>query len=116
MIPAVQARRRASAAEMRPPVSRVQTPAWSRSASSCSRVMVTTTVAEQPPVLGRSLGGEGLEQLGQGDAVADRGGQVGVDARRARRRWRSATGEEIARIILVSICPCSAGMRKRSNT
>ena len=52
MMPAVQARRRAWAAVIRPPVSRVQTPALSRSARSWSRVIVTTTVAEQPPVFG----------------------------------------------------------------
>ena len=79
MMPAEQASRRASAAEMRPPVSRVHTPAASRSASSCSRVMVTTTVAPQPPVLGSVLGRDRLDQLGERDAVAHRGGQVGVD-------------------------------------
>ena len=43
--------------------------------------------------LGELVGGVGLDQLGEGDAVADRGGQVGVDARRRGlrcRRWRSA--------------------------
>ena len=52
MMPAWQATRRASAAEMSPPVSIVHTPAASRSATSWSRVIVTTTVAPTPPAVG----------------------------------------------------------------
>ena len=63
---------------------------------------------------GQVLRLDGLEELGERDAVADRGGQVGVDPATARSPAPAArAGEEIARIILVSICPCRAGRRNR---
>ncbi len=81
MIPAAQARRRASAAVIWPPVSRVATPAALRSASSCSNVMVTTMVAEHPPAWGgtwrgwlrgagrtRDRGGPGWALVGRSSA------------------------------------------------
>ena len=72
MIPAEQASRRASGAEMWPPVSRVQTPAASRSARSWSRVMVTTTVAPQPPVFGSSR--EVMDSMSSVNAIPSRTG------------------------------------------
>ena len=57
MIAAVQASRRASVAVIWAPVSTVHTPAAARSPRSCSRVMVTTIVAEQPPAVGTDLAG-----------------------------------------------------------
>ena len=78
MMLAAQARRRASAAVIWPPVSRVATPAAFRSASSWSNVMMTTMVVEQPPGLGEGLGGDGFEQLAERDTVAHRIGQAVV--------------------------------------
>ena len=82
MIPVVQARRRAWAAEIWSPVSGVHIPAAFRSASSWSRVVVTTMVAEQPPAVGREVAGMVSRSLAERESVPHRGGQVllGVDA------------------------------------
>ena len=66
---------------------------------------MTTTVAPQPPVLGRSFGGDRLEELGERDAVADRGRQVGVDPAARAASPADRAGEEIARIILLQHLP-----------
>ncbi len=121
MIPARQARRRASAAEMRAPVSRVHTPADSRSASSCSSLMVTTTVAPQPPAFGRSSAEMASRSwvrampwrtgVGRSGSMPESRSITTVPS--AARRVVARLGEARARIILISICPCSAGMRNR---
>ena len=104
MIQAEHARRRASVAEMRPPESRVQTPAASRSASSCSRVMVTTTVAQQPPVIGNA-GRIGLDQLGEARPSRTGAGRSGS----TRTRASGSAGEEIASIILRATARAGSG-------
>ena len=62
--------------------------------------------------LGEVLGGDGLDELGERDPVADRGGQVRVDAGRGRCR-PLGTGEVRARIAFSSICPGAPGIRNR---
>ncbi len=111
--PPLQASRRASAAEIRPPVSRVQAPASSRRPRSWSSVIVTTTVAVQPPVRGRALAG-----YASISCVSAMPCRTGVGKWRSMPPWPSPSpfgrvGEASARTIFCSIRPCRAGIRKR---
>ena len=109
MMPAVQARRRASAAVIWPPVSRSQTPAVSRSARSWSRRHGDHDGGGAAAGLGQGLGGDGFDELAERVPVADLG-----RAGSGRCRWScERAGEHRARSILRSHWPCRVGMRNR---
>ena len=79
MMPALQASLRASDAEMRPPVSRVHDPGGVELGHQLVQGHRDHDGGATATGPGQVLRLDRLEELGEGDAVTDRGGQVGVD-------------------------------------